>query len=152
MLEFERMAAGLALALAARHEQRSLGDYFGLPAYLQVGLLMHHVIAQGRELYTQAWSDATVLEREAQAMTEASGLWLWAVFRPESMNHHAYACKLVAQWVADGWTSLLPGMSLLSPFFRTQFPEREPNTAYQVSRDVDDGAVHMAFGASGGQA
>jgi hypothetical protein len=86
-----------------------------------------------------------VLEREAARMSDASGTWLWGVFRPAAIRHHAYACKLVGQWVSDGDNALLPGMPLLSPFFRGQFPDEQPEARFQVSRAIAGGAWEAAF-------
>ena len=145
MLDFERVAAGLAVALAGRWQQRSLGDAFGLPSYFHVGLLAYHVVLSGREAYAHAWQDDAALAAAAADLTEASGLWLMGVFRPVGLRHHAYACKLVAQWVADGWEPAIPGALLLSPFLRRQFPDIAPEAQFQVSRAVADGAWQLTI-------
>jgi hypothetical protein len=144
-LEFERVTAGLAIALAARHEHRSLGDHFGLPSYLQAGMLMHHVIQQGRDLYCQAWADEAVPHSQAACMTDSSGLWLWTLFRPENMRHHAYSAKIVAQFVPAAWNPIMPGAIQLVPFFLRQFPADRPQDSYRVTRDLADGAWHLDF-------
>ena len=107
MQDFERIAALLAIGLAARYEDRVFGppsEALPLPAYFQVGMLAHRLILGGRERFEQALHEVRVVESEARRLTPALGAWLWGVFRFEIMAAHCRAFR-------HGASMLVPGLA-----------------------------------------
>src|SRR5262249_21977774 len=84
MLDFERIAALLAIGMAARYENRVFGlpsRALPVPAYFHVGMLMHRLVLAGRERFEQALHNESLVESEARHLSPALGAWLWGVFR-----------------------------------------------------------------------
>jgi hypothetical protein len=127
--DFERIAALLAIGLAARCEDRGAGDpvsSLSLPGYFQVGMLMHRVMLAGRERFEQALHEPSVLEAEARQLSPALGAWLWGVFRFEIVAAHCRAFQLARTMVPLDWQPGTPSFALLGRFLADQLLEVPP--------------------------
>jgi hypothetical protein len=148
MGDFERIAMLLALALAARFESRIFGDpgeRLPLPTYFHVGMLMHRLLLGGRDMCEAAMRDATILEREAGQLDPALGLWLWGVFRPETMASHARANRLMLKFMGPDVSPVVPGFALVGPFLAGQFIESEASPRIEAARSIADGSWQIHF-------
>ncbi|HEY1297058.1 MAG TPA: lipase maturation factor family protein [Chloroflexota bacterium] len=142
MHDFERIAALLAIGMAAHYENRVFGhpsDALPLPAYFQVGMLMHRLILAGRERFEQALRDSRVVESEARQLTPALGAWLWGVFRFEIMAAHCRAFNVAHSMLNLEWQPGTPAFALLGSFLADQCLEEAPLRRLALTRESDTG-------------
>jgi hypothetical protein len=148
MHDFERIAMLLSLALAARFESRIFGDpaeRLPLPSYFHVGMLMHRLVLGGRDMCEEALQDATFVKREAGQLEPALGLWLWGLFRPETMASHTRANRLMLKFMGPDVSPIVPGFALVGPFLAEQFIESEAPPRIEAARAIADGAWQIYF-------
>jgi hypothetical protein len=148
MLEFERIAALLAVGLGARYEDRVFGrtaDALAVPAYFQVGMLMYRLILAGRERFEKALHEQRLVESEARRLTPAAGAWLWGVFRFEIMAAHCRAFSIARSMMALDWLPGTPAFALLGRFLADQHLEQPAVARLALARGVDTGLwkVHV---------
>jgi hypothetical protein len=146
MLEFERIAALLAIGLAARYENRVFGppsDALDLPAYFQVGMLMYRFILAGREPFEQALHEPRMVESAARRLTPALGAWLWGVFRFEIMAAHCRAFSIARSMLALDWAPATPGFALLGSFLADQHLEQPALARLALTRTPETGSWNV---------
>jgi Lipase maturation factor len=146
--EFERIAAALALGLAARLEPRlfdTTATRLALPSYFHLGLLTHQLLLRGRDRFAEVLRDTTLVQAEAAQLAPAGGLWLWGVFRFEILMHHARSLSLMLGLMNLTWVPILPGFLLMAPFLANQPVEDGRLTAIELSRRIDDGSWLVRF-------
>jgi hypothetical protein len=142
MLEFERIAALMAIGLAARSENRVFGrpsDALPLPAYFQVGMLMYRIMLKGRDRVEQALQEPRIVESEARRLTPALGAWLWGVFRFEIMAAHCRAFSVARSMLSLEWQPGTPAFALLGPFLADQHLEQPPFARLALTRATETG-------------
>lgn len=112
---FERLAGRYALFLVARCEPDFVAGgllaILGLRAaplevrsHWQLALLARHVICEGREAYDQVMASPREARAHAARMTTASGAFLDALFRFESLVHQSQKLRMLASQVdVEGW-------------------------------------------------
>jgi hypothetical protein len=142
VLDFERITALLAISLAARYEDRVFGrptEALPVPAYFQVGMLMHRFILAGRERFAQALDDGSLLESEARRPAPALGAWLWGVFRFEIMAAHCRAFNVARSMLVLDWQPGTPAFAALGRFLADQYLEQPPLGRLALTRAPDTG-------------
>lgn len=140
--DFERIAALLAIGLAARYENRVFAvpsDALPLPAYFQVGMLMYRLILAGRERFEHAMHEPRVLESEARQLTPALGAWLWGVFRFEILAAHCRAFDVARSMLSLDWQPGTPAFALLGRFLADQPLEQPAVGRLALTRAPDIG-------------
>jgi hypothetical protein len=142
MHNFERIAALLAIGMAARYENRVFGrasEALPLPAYFQVGMLMYRLILAGRERFEQAMHEPCVVESEARQLTPALGAWLWGIFRFEIVAAHGRAFDVVRSMMSLDWVPGTPAFVLLLHFLADQHLEDAPPNRLALTRSLGTG-------------
>jgi hypothetical protein len=142
MYDFERIAALLAIGLAARYEHRVFGrpsDALPLPAYFQVGMLMYRLILGGRERIEQVMHEPLLVESEARQLTAPLGAWLWGIFRFEIMAAHCRAFGVARSMLSLDWLPGTPAFALLGRFLADQHLEDPPLGRLALTREPDTG-------------
>ena len=150
--DFERLTAVLAIGLAARLDGRTLGDSvrcLSLPSYFHVGMLMHALILRGREAFARALADEEFVKCAARRLTPAEGLWLWGVFRFETLRGHACALSLTMRFIRYKWTPGVPGFGLAMPFVADQRIDPEYARSVVLSRSPNGWQWGAAEGGEG---
>jgi hypothetical protein len=109
MLDFERITALLAIALA------------------------------GRERFAQALDDALLLESEARRPAPALGAWLWGVFRFEIMAAQCRAFNVARSMLVLDWQPGTPAFAALGRFLADQYLEQPPLARLALTRAPDTG-------------
>jgi hypothetical protein len=144
MLDFERIAAMLAIGVAARIEGRVRLPW-PVVSYFHVGMLLYALIAHGRREYESAFGDDDYLVLQARRLSDGAGMWLFGIFRPEALAYEARAARLVEQFAPLRWSPLLPGFALVSRFLSHHFRDEEGERNLPLSRRVRDGAWETAW-------
>jgi len=112
LYRFERLIGRYSALLLARCEalflEGGMRAVFGtgtarLPAknHYHLGLLTHHVIAQGRCHYDMIFGDPTRAAGELAGMTIQSGATLSTLFRFETVVHHSQKLRLLESQLAQ---------------------------------------------------
>jgi hypothetical protein len=142
MRDFERIAALLAIGLAARCEDRAGGDpvsSLSLPGYFQVGMLMYRIILAGRERFQQALHEPGALESEARQLTPALGAWLWGIFRFEIVAAHCRAFDVARTMLPLEWQPGTPSFAVMGRFLADQQLEGPPLGRLALTRTTETG-------------
>jgi hypothetical protein len=142
MYDFERIAALLAIGLAARYENRVFGrpsDALPVPAYFQIGMLMYRLILAGRKRFEQALREPRIVEYEALQLTPALGAWLWGIFRFEIVAAHCRAFDVARSMMSLDWVPGTPAFALLGSFLADQHLEEPPLGRLALTRAPDNG-------------
>jgi hypothetical protein len=142
LLDFERITALLAIGLAGRYEHRVFGrpsEALPVPAYFQVGMLMHRLILAGRQRFEQALHDQSLVEFEARRLSPALGAWLWGVFRFEIMAAHCRAFNVARSMLVLDWQPGTPAFAALGRFLADQHLEQPPLARLAFTRAPDTG-------------
>jgi hypothetical protein len=96
---FYRLLGRFSALLVARLEPHYLGRGFSppLPAktYLHLWMLVHDVIANGKQAYLDAMADPLSLAKRAEALDVPSGLYLLGIFRFEALVFDAQKLRLI---------------------------------------------------------
>jgi hypothetical protein len=144
LLELERLASVLALALAARIEariERGSGEPLPLPSYFHLGLLAYGAILDGRAAYSRTLEDPGEATRRAASLDPVACAWLWALFRPETMLRHARSFNLVLRLGGIEWHPIVPGFVLLAQDLAEQDSDELSSMAFSQSVENGDWLV-----------
>jgi (2Fe-2S) ferredoxin len=104
-----------------------------LPSDFHVAMLSHRIIARGRECYEAVRDDPSLAVAQAKALTPASGLFLFGVFRERALAYTARKRRLTVRFPGGGSSKPpkgVPGFALTLPFLETQLeaPGEDPPT------------------------
>jgi hypothetical protein len=137
---FERILGRLSLALYARLEPYYLGDReprIELETLFEVGMLVSHIIAEGRETYEAVFHDPARAASLVPAMTAQTGLFLTAMFWYDKLVYQARKFRMLRRYFALDHRPGLPGFVKLIPFLAQQFEvpgeEHYPNFVRRIS-------------------
>jgi hypothetical protein len=138
----ERVLARLSLALCARVEPFWLGDKqprVECETYFELGLLMSHIIAQGKEIYESVFHDPSLAVTHVPVLTPESGLFLSAIFWREKLAYHARKFRMLRRCYALDYLPGLPGFMKLIPFLAEHFELPGTECYPTFVRRVSDG-------------
>jgi hypothetical protein len=138
MRELERVAGALAVALAAAVGVHGRTD-------LHTGMLANHLLLLGRAGTDRALRDPAFVRAEQAGLGPATGLWLWGVFRFETLAFHARATRLTQSFHVFPWEPGVPGFALVQGFVADHLADQEPGGRLEVSRRVADGRWQVRF-------
>jgi hypothetical protein len=138
MRELERVAGALAVALAAAVDARGETE-------LHTGMLANHLLLLGRAGVDRALRDPVLVRAEQAGMGPATGLWLWGVFRFETLAFHARATRLTRSFHVFPWEPGVPGFALVQGFVADQLGDEGQVGRLELSRRIADGHWQVRF-------
>ncbi len=132
--KFERVLGRLTLALLARVE-----PWLDAEPLFQQRMLIHHIIAEGQATYEAVSRDPAKAAGFVAQMTDETGLFLTAIFWPETLAFHARKFRLLQRFVVLEYLPGPSGFLKLVPFLRRQFEVAGEEQYPSFVRRVSDG-------------
>ncbi|MGB7441856.1 MAG: lipase maturation factor family protein [Coleofasciculaceae cyanobacterium] len=126
--DFEKILARLSLMLSARLEPYFFGKeepQINLSSYFHLGMLIQHIIGQGRDAYEATLRNPAIAAAQAEIMTNETGLFYLGLFRYETMVFHARKFRLLQRISTIESVEGLPGFWQLIPFLSQQFESED---------------------------